>query len=216
MNVKRLLQRVSCDAGLPGCPSPNLDQRHSVENLFRGVALFLPFRCNKERANGSKGRHKAKPENRSILAAKCQIRRRPARRGKARLTTFNPPLQKPSRNVPKSGRLDNEQPELGGALFELTNLLLTMAFLVVLHPLVDVLVAPAEHAIDEDGKLMGHGGNRFRGAEFAAEATVLSAEVALAAKQGGGGDPEGGGRAIDHVAGAAADHFPAGDAIIWT
>jgi hypothetical protein len=65
--------------------------------------------------------------------------------------------------------LDYDQPELGGPLLELTDLLLGIAFLLVLHPFVDVLPAPPEHAIEPAGELVGHGRHRFGGAEFAAE-----------------------------------------------
>src|ERR1700738_137341 len=98
-------------------------------------------------------------------------------------------LQKPSRNVPESGGLDNEQPERGGSLSELTNLLLAVAFLVVLHPFIDVRLAPPEHAVDEDGECVSHRRNRFRRAEFAAEATVLGTKITLAAEEGRGADP---------------------------
>jgi hypothetical protein len=84
--------------------------------------------------------------------------------------------------------LDNEQAELGGSLFEQANLLLAVAVLVVLHPLIDVPLAPPEHAIDQNGKLVGHGRNRFRRAEFPAKATILGTEVALAPKERGGTD----------------------------
>src|SRR5262245_32982119 len=90
-----------------------------------------------------------------------------------------------------------------------------MAVLVVLQALVDVFMSPAEHAIDQDGQLVGHGGDRFRRAEFVSEATKLGTEITLAAKQGGGGNSQGGCRAIDHPSSASADHLPAGDPVIW-
>ena len=63
---------------------------------------------------------------------------------------------------------------------------------------------------------MGHGRNGLRGAEFAAETAELGAEVTVAAEKRGGGDPERGRRAIDHVSGASANHFAARDPIIGT
>ena len=61
-----------------------------------------------------------------------------------------------------------------------------MAFLVVLHPLIDVRVPPSEHAVHEDGKLMGDGRNGFGRAECAAEAPILGTEITLAVEQGAG------------------------------
>jgi len=91
-----------------------------------------------------------------------------------------------------------------------------MSFLVVPHPLIHVLVSPPEHAVDQDGELVRHRRDRFWRAQFAPEATVLGAEVALAAEKGCGGDAEGGRRAIDDAPGASPDHFPARDPIIGT
>src|SRR5262249_13623225 len=76
-------------------------------------------------------------------------------------------------NNPQSRRLDDDQAERGGSLFEEPDLLLAVAFLVILHALVDVLVPPAKHAVHERRELVGHGRDRFRSAELAAEAAVL-------------------------------------------
>ena len=81
---------------------------------------------------------------------------------------------------------------------------------------VDVRVTPLQHAIDEAGELMRHSGDRFGGAEFAAETAVLGAEVGLAPQQRRGGQAQGGGGAIDDVSGALAKHFVAADAIVGT
>jgi hypothetical protein len=70
--------------------------------------------------------------------------------------------------------------ELGGSLLEQLHLLLSVSLLVVLQALVDVLVSPFQHAIDQAGELMRHGGDRFWCAEFAAETAVLGAQVRLA------------------------------------
>jgi len=76
--------------------------------------------------------------------------------------------------------------------------LLAMSVLVVLDALVDVRVAPLQHAIDEAGEFVSHGRHRFGRAEFAPEATILGAEVTLTPKEGGRADPERGGGPIDH------------------
>ena len=94
--------------------------------------------------------------------------------------------------------------------------MLAVPVFVVLQAFVDVFLAPAEHAIDQDGQFVGHRGNRFRCAELAPEATVLSAEVTLAAEQGRGGEAQGGRRAIGHPTGASTDHLATGDPIIGT
>jgi hypothetical protein len=107
--------------------------------------------------------------------------------------------------VPKpSGflRFDELKPELRGPLLEELYLLLAVSLLVIRQALVDVLVAPVQHAVDEASELVSHRGDGFRRAEFAAEAPVLSAEVALASEQRGGGQAEGGRGSIDDVPGA--------------
>jgi len=65
--------------------------------------------------------------------------------------------------------------------------LFAVSRLVVLQALIDVLVSALQEPIDQAGKLVGHGGDRFGGAEFAAEAAVLGAEVALTTQKRGGG-----------------------------
>src|ERR1700730_1911726 len=99
------------------------------------------------------------------------------------------PLQKPSRISGRSGRFDQLKIEFGGSLLQQIHLLLTVSLLVVLQAFVDVLVSPGEHAIDQAGELVGHGGDRLGGPEFAAEAAVLGAEVTLAPQQRGGSEP---------------------------
>src|SRR5262249_48830291 len=63
--------------------------------------------------------------------------------------------------------------QLRGPLLEQLHLLLAVARFVVLQALVDVLVAPLQHAIDQASELVGHGRDRFGGAEFAAKAAIL-------------------------------------------
>jgi hypothetical protein len=59
-----------------------------------------------------------------------------------------------------------------------------MTLLIELEAFIHVFVPPPEHAIDQDGQLMSHGSDGFGCSEFAAEATELSAEVALAPEKG--------------------------------
>ena len=64
------------------------------------------------------------------------------------------------------------RPSEAARFFEEANLLLAVPVLVVLQAFVDVFLAPAEHAIDQDGQLVGHRGNRFRCAELVAARLV--------------------------------------------
>ena len=96
----------------------------------------------------------------------------------------------PSRIESVAGtRFDDEQSELEGLLLERTQLLLPVLIFLVLQAFIDVVVPPAQQAIDEAGEFVGHGGDRLGGAEFPAEAPILGAEVALTPKEGGGTDP---------------------------
>ena len=57
-------------AGVAGrCPSPKLHRRDVCGDLCPGCCPFLALSVQQGAANGSKGRHKAKAESRSILAA---------------------------------------------------------------------------------------------------------------------------------------------------
>jgi len=96
----------------------------------------------------------------------------------------------PSRIESVAGtRFDDEQSELEGLLLERTQLLLPVLIFLVLQAFIDVVVPPAQQAIDEAGEFVGHGGDRLGGAEFPAVAPILSAEVALTPKERGGTDP---------------------------
>jgi hypothetical protein len=106
--------------------------------------------------------------------------------------------------------------ELRGAFCEEVHLLLAVARLVVREALVDVLVSPEQQAIDQAGEPIGHGRDRLRRAEPAAEATILRPEVALAAQERGGGEAERRGLPIDDVASASAQDLVAAGAIVGT
>ena len=74
------------------------------------------------------------------------------------------------------------QAELGGFLSGELDLLLTVSLLVVFRAFVDVLLTILQHPINQSGKPMSHGSDGFRGAELAAQASVLYAEVRLASQ----------------------------------
>jgi len=57
--------------------------------------------------------------------------------------------------------------------------MLTISLLVILCPFVDVLLTRLQHPIDQSGGPISHRGDRFEGAEFAAQASVLRAELGL-------------------------------------
>jgi len=69
---------------------------------------------------------------------------------------------------------------VGGFLSDELDLLLAVSLLVVFRAFVDVLLTILQHAIHQSGKPISHGGDGFRGAELAAQASVLCAEVRLA------------------------------------
>src|SRR5262245_41382688 len=73
-----------------------------------------------------------------------------------------------------------------------------------------------EHPVHETGELVGQRGDRLGGTEFAAKAPILCAEIALTAEEGGRGESQGRGGAIDHRPGASTKHLAAGDAIVRT
>jgi hypothetical protein len=68
---------------------------------------------------------------------------------------------------------------LGGLLSDELDLLLAVSSLVILCTFVDVLLTILQHSIDQSGKPMSHSGDGFWGAELAAQAAVLRAEVGL-------------------------------------
>jgi hypothetical protein len=57
------------------------------------------------------------------------------------------------------------QAELGGLLSDELDLLLAVSSFVVLRPFVDVLLTILQHAIDQSGEAVGHGGDGFGSTE---------------------------------------------------
>jgi hypothetical protein len=72
------------------------------------------------------------------------------------------------------------QAELGGVLSDEPDLLLAVSLLVVFRPFVDVLLTILQHAIDQSGEAVRHGGDGFRSVEPGTQASVLRAETGLA------------------------------------
>ena len=64
-------------------------------------------------------------------------------------------------------------------LSEELDLLLVVSSFIVFGTFVDIVLTVLEHAIDQSGQAMGHGGDRFRSAELAAQASVLRPQVGL-------------------------------------
>jgi hypothetical protein len=77
------------------------------------------------------------------------------------------------------GRCDL-QAELCGFFPEELDLLLAVSSFVVFRTFVYVMLTILQHSIDESGEAMSHGGNGFRSAELAAQASVLRTKVRLA------------------------------------
>ncbi len=74
------------------------------------------------------------------------------------------------------------QAELGGLLSDELDLLLAVSLLVVFRPFVDVLLTILQHAIDQSGEAVRHGGDGFGSTELGAQASVLRAEIGLASQ----------------------------------
>jgi hypothetical protein len=140
---------------------------------------FLALWLRQSAANGGQRRHKAKPEDRAILRLtehdSATSSTPPQRAANA---SFSASPETASQTSGDGRRFDNLQTELGRSLHEQLHLLLTVSRLVVLQTLVDVLVAPFQHAIDQAGELVGHGRDRFGCAEFAAETAVCPCDPA--------------------------------------
>src|SRR5260370_41824596 len=103
------------------------------------------------------------------------------------------------------------QAELGGLLSDELDLLLAVSLLVVFRPFVDVLLTILQHAIDQSGEAVRHGGGGFGGTQLGAAASGLRAEVCLAWQGGRGPQPRGGGCRGEHKARPPSQRFAAPD-----
>src|SRR5262249_16330116 len=173
----------------------------------RDRAVFVPFEGHNVRQHAATARL-----NQQL--AKYVGERASARRGNMRhpdamcRKRAETPLSR-NRREEKSDRgrrFDDLQPQLRRSFFEQLHLLFAVALLVVLQTLVDVLVSPVEHAIDQSGQLVGHRGDCLRRTQSGAEPTVLGTEIALTPQQRRGGQPQRRRGSIDDVSGAFAHH----------
>ena len=71
------------------------------------------------------------------------------------------------------------QAEFSGLLPEELDLLLAVSLLIVFRTFVDVVLTILKHSIDQSSEPMSHRSDGFRGAQPAAQASVLSPEVRL-------------------------------------
>src|SRR5260370_26004126 len=75
------------------------------------------------------------------------------------------------------------QAELGGLLSDELDLLLAVSLIVVFRPFVDVLLTILQHAIDQSGEAVRHGGDGSWRTEPCAQASVLLGGIALASQE---------------------------------
>ena len=106
--------------------------------------------------------------------------------------------------------------ELGRLLLKQVNLLLAVSVLVVLSPFVDVSLTKLQHPINESCQAVSHSSNSLRCAELCAQTTVLGSQVAPAADQIPGRQPQCCGGAVDHMSRAFAQQLVTADAIVRT
>ena len=97
----------------------------------------------------------------------------------------------------------------------LTSLLAESGF-ILFHACVHIWLAIFEHPVDQTGALVGHGGDGFGGAESCPEASIVGAQGALTVQQMLRSQAQGVGGAVDHVAGAALEHFAPADPVVGT
>ena len=83
---------------------------------------------------------------------------------KFRFDSLPPGFREPPPQKHKLSQRGHElQPELGSFLLEQVDLLVAVSLVVVLHPFVNVLLTVLQHAIDESGEPVGHGGDGLGG-----------------------------------------------------
>src|SRR5260221_14281131 len=93
------------------------------------------------------------------------------------------------------------QAELGGLLSDELDLLLAVSLLVVFRPFVDVLLTILQHAIDQSGEAVRHGGDGFWGTPACSPTGGLPARIRLGFPEGRGPPPPGGGSPGGELAG---------------
>ena len=71
------------------------------------------------------------------------------------------------------------KPLLGGLFGEGFELALAMSLFVVLHTLIDKVLALFEHAVDESREFSGHGRDGLRRSQPTAQPAILCAQIAV-------------------------------------
>jgi len=106
--------------------------------------------------------------------------------------------------------------EFTGLSLEPVEPLLSESGVIMLPPFVHVLLAKFAPAVDQTRKFVGHGGDGFWRAESCPEASIVGAQGAWTVQQMLRSQAQGGGGAVDHVAGAAFEHFAPADPVVGT
>ena len=104
------------------------------------------------------------------------------------------------------------QIQFTGLALEPLESLLAESSVIMLHPLVDVLRAKFEHAVDQTGKFVGHRGDGFGRAKAGSEAPIVGAQGTLTVPQILRGQAQGVGGAVDDRTGPRASTLPP---LIW-
>ena len=94
--------------------------------------------------------------------------------------------------------------------------LLAESGFIMFHAFVHILRAKFEHAVNQRGELVGHGGDGFGGAQAGSQASIVSPQSTVAVQQILSRQAQGVSRAVDHVAGAASEHSATADPVVRT
>ena len=108
------------------------------------------------------------------------------------------------------------QIQFTGLALEPLEPVLAEAGCIMLHSLVDVLVAKCEHAVDQTGKFVGHRGDGLGCAEAGSQASIIGPQSAVAVQQMLRRSAQGVSGAVDHIPGAACEPFAPADTVVRT
>jgi hypothetical protein len=108
------------------------------------------------------------------------------------------------------------QVQARGLLGEPFELVLPEFVFVMSSAPVDVLFTELQHAVDQTGEFVRHGGDGFGSAEFSAEPAEVCAQRTLASHQAPCRHSQCGGRSVHYVSGTAFEDLPAADTIVGT
>ena len=106
--------------------------------------------------------------------------------------------------------------QFSGLALEPLEPLLAESGFIMFHAFVDVLLAKFEHAVDQTGEFVRHGGDGFGRAKAGSQAAIVSPQRAFAVQQVLSSQAQGIRRAVDHVAGTACEHFAPADTVVRT